>query len=336
MKIAIHQREGSFSDRWINYCKKMNIDYKIVNCYSNDIISQLNGCDILMWHHHHGNYKDLLFAKQLIYALEQSGKKVFPDFRTSWHFDDKLGQKYLLESLGVPFVPSYVFYSKKEALEWIKTTTFPKVFKLRCGAGSSNVSIVKSFNEAKKIINKAFSKGFSQFNRYEYFKERWRKFKEGKDSWTGVLKGIGRLFIPVEFAGFFPKEKGYVYFQDFIPDNDFDIRVVVIGSKAFAIKRLVRKGDFRASGSGNILYDRENFSDDIIKIAFDINEKIQSQCVAFDFIFDQSGDPMIVELSFGFINTVYENCVGYWDKDLKFHYESFYSPDWIVQNIISN
>lgn len=37
MKIAIHHRPDSFSERWIEYCKKENIDYKIVNAYDNDI-----------------------------------------------------------------------------------------------------------------------------------------------------------------------------------------------------------------------------------------------------------------------------------------------------------
>ncbi|MDZ7775700.1 MAG: hypothetical protein U5L09_08950 [Bacteroidales bacterium] len=45
MKIAIHNRPGSFSDRWIEYCKKQEIPYKIVNCYDNNIIQQLNDCD---------------------------------------------------------------------------------------------------------------------------------------------------------------------------------------------------------------------------------------------------------------------------------------------------
>ena len=33
MKIAIHHRKGSFSDRWIVYCKKEGIEYKLVNAY---------------------------------------------------------------------------------------------------------------------------------------------------------------------------------------------------------------------------------------------------------------------------------------------------------------
>ena len=115
MKIGIHHREGSYSERWIEYCQEHRIDYKIVNAYDSNIVDQLSDCDIFMWHHHHANYKDALFAKQLLYSLQIAGKKVFPDFNTGWHFDDKVGQKYLLEAIEAPLVPSYVFYTKKEA-----------------------------------------------------------------------------------------------------------------------------------------------------------------------------------------------------------------------------
>src|SRR5690554_1996861 len=236
MKIAIHQKEGSFSERWIEYCKKASIDYKIVNCFDSDIINQLKDCDVLMWHHHHGHYKDVITAKRILFALEHAGVKVFPDFKTSWHFDDKVAQKYLLEAIGAPLVPSYVFYDKLEALAWAKETSYPKVFKLKGGAGSANVKLVKTYKEAKRLINKAFGKGFAQYDRFGAFKERLRKVKQGKAGLLEVLKGIGRLFITTEFAKQQPPERGYAYFQDFIPNNDSDIRVIVIDNKAFAIK----------------------------------------------------------------------------------------------------
>lgn len=153
MKIAIHHRKGSFSDRWIEYCKRINISYKIVNCYHNDIVEQLKDCDALMWHHHHGNTKDILVAKALMNSLEQTNKVIFPNFKTAWHFDDKIGQKYLLESLEAPIVPTYISYDSKEALEWADGTTFPKVFKLRGGAGANGMDIIddiKSIQEAKQ------------------------------------------------------------------------------------------------------------------------------------------------------------------------------------------
>src|SRR5690554_3906527 len=166
MKIAIHHRPGSFSDRWIAYCEIQNISFKIVNCYESNIIEQLTDCDALLWHHHHGNYKDVLAAKPILFSLESAGINVFPDFRTVWHFDDKVAQKYLLEAINAPLVPSYVFYDKQEALQWANTTSYPKVFKLKGGAGSANVKLVKTYKEAKRLINKAFGKGFAQYDRF--------------------------------------------------------------------------------------------------------------------------------------------------------------------------
>src|SRR5690606_1572808 len=136
MKIAIHPRPRSFSDSWIDYCREHNIEYKLVSCYDDDIAEQLTDCDGLLWHHSHGSYRDVLFAKQILFAIEHSGKAVFPDFRTNWHFDDKIGQKYLFESIGAPFVKTYVFYDKAAALNWASETTYPKVFKLKSGAGA--------------------------------------------------------------------------------------------------------------------------------------------------------------------------------------------------------
>lgn len=336
MKIAIHQNPGSFSDRWIAYCEKNKIDYKIVNCYMTDIIKQLEDCDILMWHHIQSNYKDVLFSKQLQSAVEHSGKKVFPDFKTYWHFDDKVGQKYLFEAISAPLVPSYVFYTKAEALKWIENTSFPKVFKLRSGAGSQNVKLVHSNTQARRLIRKAFGKGFSQFDAIGHLKERIRKFLEGKEGFMGILKGLARILISPEFARMHSNEKGYIYFQDFIPNNGYDIRVIVIDEKAFAIKRMVRKNDFRASGSGNILYEKENFSLDTIKIALQLAEKLESQCAAFDFIYDSIGNPLVVELSYGFVTAGYNPCVGYWDKSLNFHEGEFNPQDWMVEMLINN
>ncbi|MEI6680007.1 MAG: hypothetical protein WCL21_15440 [Mariniphaga sp.] len=334
MKIGIHNRPGSFSDRWIVYCQENNIQYKIVNCYDTDIVFQLEDCDALMWHHHHANYKDVLFAKQLMVSIEQSGKKTFPDFKTSWHFDDKVGQKYLFESIGAPFVPSYVFYAKQEAMEWIKQTTFPKVFKLRGGAGAANVKLVTSAGQARNLVRKAFGKGFSQFDRTGYFKDRINKYRNGKIGILEAIKAFGRLFFLTEFARFHSPEKGYIYFQDYIPDNLFDIRVIVIAEKAFAIKRMVRTGDFRASGSGNILYGKENFSTKTIELAFKLTDKLQSQCAAFDFVYDEAGNPKVIELSFGFISAAYDSCAGYWDKSLQFHEGKFIPQNWMVETIM--
>lgn len=335
MKIAIYENAG-FSTRWVKYCKEHQLEYKLVDVYASDIIDQVKGCDAFMWHHHHDDYKDVLFAKQLIFSLETVGVKCFPDFHTTWHFDDKVGQKYLLEALNSPLVPSYVFYTKEEALRWIDKTSFPKVFKLRGGAGAANVKLAHTAREARALVRKAFGKGFAQFDRLGYLKERYRKWRNGKDSFLGFLKGLGRLFIITNYAKMHGREKGYVYFQDYIPNNNFDIRVCVVGQRAFALKRMTRKGDFRASGSGNIIYDKTQIDERCVKIAFETNEKLKTQSVAYDFVFDQDKRPLIVEISYGYAVNAYDLCEGYWTEDLAWHEGNYFDfCGWMVENLIS-
>lgn len=335
MKLAIHNCKTGFHPRWVNYCRKNKISYKIVDCYSNTIIEQLKDCDVLLWHHSHSMPQDILSAKQILFSLEQSGFKVFPDSNTAWHFDDKVGQKYLLEAIDAPLVPSYVFYSKKEAMDWCEKTTFPKVFKLRGGSGSANVQLINQKSDAYKLIDKAFDKGFRQYEPWTNLKERWRKYQNRKTDLYDVFKGVLRFYKEPEFSKTIGYERGYIYFQDFIPNNDSDIRVIVIGDKAFALKRMVRKGDFRASGSGTMKFQKEEFDIRCIEIAFETNKKLNAQCLAYDFVFDKNNEPLIVEVSYGFAVKAYDSCPGYWDEQLKWHEGRFIPQEWMIENVIS-
>ena len=112
MKIFIHERKGSFSDRWISYCKQKNIKFEILDCFDSNIISRLNDGDVLLWHWDQTSGVSLTFARYVVFALEAKHVKVFPDIKTCWHYDDKVAQKYLLEAIGAPLIPSYVFYDR--------------------------------------------------------------------------------------------------------------------------------------------------------------------------------------------------------------------------------
>lgn len=334
MKIAIHKNKGGFSEHWVKHCEENGIEYKLVDCYSSIIIKEIEDCDALMWHPLQMDYKAELFFKQLMYSVQSSGKKVFPDFNTVWHFDDKVGQKYLLEAHHVPFVNTYVFYEKKEAVKWANATDFPKVFKLRGGAGSDNVKLARDRNEAVKLIDKAFGRGFSQYNKVGSLVERLRMYKNGKTTFTNVLKGFYRLLFPTMHSKVMGRERGYIYFQEFIPNNNFDVRVCVVGAKAFAIKRMTRENDFRASGSGNIIYDKNQIDESCVRLAFEVNKKINSQSIAFDFVLDSKNNPLIIEVSYGFRPSGYYDCPGYWDENLNWIEGKFNPYGWMVDNVV--
>lgn len=283
MKIAIHKREVSYSDGWIKYCEDQDISYKIVNCFDTNIVETLKDCDGLMWHWQHHDPFARLFARQLIRSLEKINFKVYPSSATAWHFDDKIGQKYLLEANSIPFIPTHIFYDKKEARTWAKSTNFPKVFKLSKGASALNVKLVQNYSQAKKLIKRAFSRGFLYSSRTARVKDDLLNLKKERNfqKFLRLLKGIVRVVFPKDVEKLFPKEKGYIYFQDFLPNNEFDIRVEVIGNRCSAMRRYNRKDDFRASGSGSWSFDPEAISKEVIEIAFKTAKKIKFTICCF-------------------------------------------------------
>ncbi len=334
MKIAIHHSKGSYSEGWIKYCEAKNIPFKIVNAYHTDIIRHLEDCDAFMWHHHQGNPKDVLFAKQLLLSLEQSGKLVYPNWKTGWHFDDKLGQKYLLEALKLPVIPSFVFFSKKEALLWASDYNFPAVFKLRGGAGSYNVSLIKTSKDAFRVINKAFGKGFRQFDPLVGFKETLRKFAKKEATLRDIIKSVAHFAYPFQIEKSKGREKGYVYFQEFIPNCDYDIRVQSVGSQCYAMKRHVRKNDFRASGAGNIDYDGSKVPVDAIKLSFEVAKTLQMQTMAIDLL-PYKDSFLIAEVSYAFAIDEGECDFGFWDSSCEWHSGIINPYAWMVEDLIN-
>ncbi len=332
--LAIHHTTGSFSDYWTEYCEKNKVPYKLVDCYQSDIIQQLSDCSALMWHWYHYDAKAILFARQLIYSVEMMGKLVFPSAKTCWHFDDKVGQKYLLEVVGAPVVPSHVFYDRQEALDWVENTTYPKVFKLRGGAGAQNVRLVENKAIAKKLVKQAFSKGFPVQKVFSDVRHKISSGRQKGELLAKVRRSPKTVTNIIRNVRSRSREKGYIYFQDFIPNNNHDIRVIVIGGRAFAIKRMCRDGDFRASGSGRIVYEKNAIDERCVKLAFDVTKRLDSQSMAFDFVYDSTGSPLIVEISYCFSIGGYNDCPGYWEGNLEWNEASFDARQFMIENVL--
>jgi glutathione synthase/RimK-type ligase-like ATP-grasp enzyme len=258
---------------------------------------------------------------------------VFPNFFSNWHFNDKVGQKYLLESINAPLVPTYVFFTKKEALEWIQTTTFPKVLKLRGGAASSNVKLVKNQSQAIRLISKAFGRGFRRYSPLDGLKERWRLYRLGRTDLSNCLKGLVRFFVPTSYCRVLGRDRGYIYFQDYIPDNDCDVRILYTFDRCLAFRRMVRQGDFRASGSRVFDYEQSNIPKKTLQIAFEVAQKLKIQTAAFDFIINKK-EPLLLEISYASGPSPEQNDHGFYEKDLSYHKVEFDPNDWIVEGVI--
>lgn len=332
MRVAIHDTPGSFSSKWIEYCTEKKIDFEIVNCYDSEIVAKMKSFDVLLWHHQQSNPKDYFMAKKLLAALEDAGKLVFPNHNTGWHFDDKVAQKYIFESLDIETPKNYVFYDQKSLKNFAKSSQYPIVWKLKGGSGSRNVKLVKSESELLSIGKKMFGSGIREYDPMEGLVESIRRYKLGKMKLKDILKALVHFIYPVKYERMSGKAWGYVYLQEFIPQNDSDYRVIVVKDKAFAIKRYTRPNDFRASGSGYIEYKSELFSEELLNTSFDIASKVKAQCVAFDFVY-RDNKPLLVEMSYGFRKEAYYACEGYWDSQLNWYEGSFNPYGWIIEDL---
>lgn len=334
--LAIHHRPYSFSTRWIEECKRRKVDCRIVDVYSPDGMEQLAGIDGFLWHWAQHETRDLISAIPILTSLELKGISVFPNHETCWHFDDKLAQSYLLESIGAPLVSFHALYSYRDVVQWASTAEWPQVFKLRRGAGSLNVRLLRSKSDALQIARKMFSAGMAPVEApLSDLGTRLRK-QGGIDGLMMLLKRspqwarkyVNRLL-------FTAREKGYFYVQDFLPANSHDTRVAVIGGRAFAFRRAMRPGDFRASGSGVIDYDLDKIDLKCVKIALEVSDHLKTQSCAFDFLFNKNNEPEILEISFGFQGEAVHKCSGYWDRNLSFIKGSFWPQDLILDDLLS-
>jgi glutathione synthase/RimK-type ligase-like ATP-grasp enzyme len=335
--IAIHEGESSWNSRWIAFCRDNAISHKLVDCYASDIISRIRGCSGLMWHFSHTDPTGILMARHVLNSAEAMGLKVFPDFETNWHFDDKLAQKYLFEALELPTPAAWAFFDKAKALQFVEACELPIVAKLRRGAGSYNVRLLRTRGQARSYVRRMFGRGYQPIP--APLADARNKFIVAATSGGihGVLKRLmkaPRFFREVLHGRkYFGNEKGYVLFQEFIPGNTCDIRVSVIGNRAWAFRRAVRAGDFRASGSGVIDYDVSGIPQDLIRRSFAAAESLKTQSVCYDWV-QRADEFCFVEISYGFMDEAVYACRGHWDRDMSWHEGHMYPSIAIIEDFI--
>jgi glutathione synthase/RimK-type ligase-like ATP-grasp enzyme len=250
-----------------------------------------------------------------------------------------VAQKYQLEAIGAPLVPTHVFFDEKTSLEWIEQTTMPKVFKLRRGAGSLNVRLVRTPEQGKALIKKAFRTGFKPMGAIISDQIEKKLLRGTIGQRIRNLNKIRKLPALVQSLHTHNKhlglEIGYVYFQDFVPDNTHDTRITVMGDHhLFGFLRDVRDNDFRASGSGKIRYDQGEINPKCIEIGLDVAKKLGTQSIVLDFVEGKQHQPLIAEISYGFVPDAVYECPGYWDSHLQRHEGHIWPQDLIVEDLI--
>jgi glutathione synthase/RimK-type ligase-like ATP-grasp enzyme len=298
LRIAVHPdrirlrngAEQSFSDRWTESLRGAGHEVVSVSSREPGLLDALRTCDgFLWWFPPVAGPRER--GKQLAFTLAQTMPKlvVFPDWKSAWHFDDKIAQSTLLEAAGLPMPRTHVFWRLEDALAFLDTATFPLVLKLASGFRSTNVTLLRSRGEAERWVRRIFTRGVSDLS------SPLRVWKR-------------RFFRQVSKE---PLEKGRVLLQDFVPDNAFDTRVTVIGHRVFAFRRSNRPNDFRASGSGVLLTNPDEIERDALHLAVRAARTLEMPSLAID-VLRRDGQPVLTEISYYYEGIGPRACPGHW------------------------
>ena len=342
MKVIINQRgkvqhSTSWNNPWEEYLKENNISYDKVDLLGVDAIDTLKSYNILLWHFGNYVYQDMLEARSILYSAKMLGLKVFPDFNDAWHFDDKVAEMYALQAVGAPIPKSQIYYDLKNLKTAIADNKmgFPIVAKLRTGSGSHNVKLIRNKYQLMCYAKRMLGRGYNPAPSLFYKTSSNIRSSHNKATFMSKLKRVPEFLRTLKGARQFPNEKGYVYLQEFIPSDGYDMKVVVVGDKLSGLYRPIRSHDFRASGGGEVLYNKEYFTENIIHSAFAAADALALKCVGFDYVVDKrTGEGKIVEMSYGFSHTAVMGMNGWFDRDCNWHNGALNAPKEILKNLL--
>lgn len=315
--IAIHndavtQPDGvkqSFSKVWTQRAKERGFAVIPVHHTMPDFLQKVSEADAFMWRFDYSIAQQTI-AKRLIRAISFGLKlPVYPSYEMCWHFEDKIGQFYLLQMAGIPMADTRIFWSKKSFTEQLNQLQFPLVAKLASGIRSENVCKVNNLQELLALSDKMFSFGLDTFLPPK----------------NELLKRLGKWAMPIKLflgrAQICEIQTGYLYLQEYLAENTYDTRVNLVGNKAVACRRFNRKNDFRASGSGMLDYDQSKIDQRFIQLAFKMARELNLQSLALDGLY-KNGEPVIAEVSYTFPAWGVNVMPGYWVEtatgDLKY------------------
>jgi glutathione synthase/RimK-type ligase-like ATP-grasp enzyme len=290
----------SFSDRWIDHlARSPDHEARVVDIHRAGSTREVVDCDAFMWRWR--GAVQARSARRIIPALEFGlGIPTFPSTNVALLTRDKVYQQMLLEGVALPCPGTWSFFKAGDALDFARTASYPLVIKMSGSLGSRGVGLIRDFSEAEAYIDEVFRFGITDVHQATGSSAR----RTLRHAWQAARFVMGRQRT-------IKREGETVYFQEFVPGNDFDTRVTIIGRYATAFRRMNRENDFRASGSGRIDWDPSAIDAATIRFAFEVSRTLDLPFIAIDILF-QDSSPLVCELNFAYLAWAVARCPRHW------------------------
>ncbi|TQE98978.1 MAG: hypothetical protein FKY71_10970 [Spiribacter salinus] len=333
--IHANGERQSYSERWADIASTFDITPVWIDTYAPGAVEAVRSCDAFMWRYD-PSLRSRQRAHRFLYAAEFGlNLPVFPSLRTRWHVEDKILQAEVFSAMSIPHPRTWVFRDPDSTEHFIETAEYPFVLKLSSGYRSSNVRLIESRAQARAYAQRLFGDGV--FSLASPLTGPVREvLRRGRRTFASLH---GRnVDSPAD-----GRELHYGYFlaQEFVDSNDFDVRVTVVGHRAYAFRRFNRPNDFRASGSGLIDWAPEKIDDSMIRAALKLAQRLGAQTVAVDFL-EHDNSPLILELTLTYASWAVNRCPGYWflanpldaDSDIQWSNQPLRCEDAVLQDFI--
>jgi len=248
--------------RWTKYRRFLETNgflYDLYDVHAHDWIERARAFDVVIG-----------LASNEIHRLEEIrvkyhfletglGKMCYPSAAEALLYEDKSLEAYIAGVCGLPIAKAYISHDEKDALAMLESARYPLVSKVNHSSGSVGVELVKTPGKARRIVGQAFS-------------------RNGR-----------RTHVP------WFRQKGYVYFQEYVPNDGYDIRVMIVGRRAFGYYRKVLSGDFRASGMDTV--EKRALPEEAIRVALKAQQCLRGPQLVVDMVHSLDGRYVIIEFS---------------------------------------
>lgn len=276
------------------------IEGTVVNLDANDWMDVAARFDAIVWKPvFMGPAVAAQFQAKIRFLEREMGRIVMPNEATIWHFENKVAQSYLFRREGVPTPHTFASFDPDDALAQLDREQFPLVFKRPYGASSDRVQLVRTRDEARRLVGEIFAR-----QRWSEMRQTgWSLMAAAREGWKGrwLHHAVRQRLLSAE-----PWQ--CVYWQEFIPGNTGDLRITAIGDQtAFGFWRGNRPNDFRASGSGRLRY--EPVPEEAVRFCLELNRRLGFDSMAYD-ILQKDGRFLIVEMSYAYLAKAVFNTPG--------------------------
>lgn len=283
MKAVILKNElnGHQEEFWRIACEKYGMDYEIIDLMSDVWLTNIKmkeGDLFLACLPGHQEHYRIMYDEKIYWLENILQKKVYPSYNEIYVYENKRNFSYFAQTMGLPIPETHVFYSRKEAYEFICSTQYPIVAKTNIGAAGTGVKILRTKETVEKYIKQAFTGGIKRKSGPNL------QIATKRSLLNRAIKNPKYLIERLKFYRMIGAERqtNFVIFQEYIP-HDFEWRIVKVGESYFGHKKL--KIGEKASGTKEKLYDVPSVK--LLDFVDSICRKCNFNMVAVD-IFEKS------------------------------------------------